>query len=582
MRREISGVRAYGACPCCQYAFERSYTLAKKMTPKLKIIPLGGLGEIGKNMTVLEYGNDIIVIDCGLAFPDEDMLGIDMVIPDMSYLELNSDKIRAFVITHGHEDHIGAMPYALQKFKVPVVGTKFTLALIEHKLHEHHVDTSSLQCIQAGDTVEYGCFKIEFIKVNHSIAGAVALAITTPLGVVIHSGDFKVDYTPIDNEPIDINRFAYYGSKGILALMMDSTNAELTGVTPSENDIGKTFEKVFSDASGRIIVASFASNVYRIQQVADIAIRHNRVVCFQGRSMVMITKIAKELGYLNLPAESIVELDKLKNYEENRVCVLTTGSQGESMSGLFRMANANHKLIIGKGDTVVISASAIPGNEKSVGRVINQLFQRGANVVYDRLADVHVSGHARCEELKLMFRLLKPKYFIPVHGETRHLYHHAHIAEDMGVAPDNIFVMDNGNVLELSKKSTKICGNVASGAVLIDGLGVGDIGATVLKERRLLSQDGLFAVVIPIQKATGEIIGLPEIVTRGFVYIKDSDELINEARGYARRLALQLNEKHKSDWSSIKAGVKSGMKSFLLNKTRRTPIIVPIVVEIDC
>lgn len=555
--------------------------MPKENAPKLRIIPLGGLGEIGKNMTVLEYGTDIIVIDCGLAFPDEEMPGIDMVIPDMSYLELNEDKVRAFIITHGHEDHIGAMPYALQKFNVPVVGTKFTLALIDHKLHEHHIDNADLQCITAGEVISIGCFKIEFIKVSHSIAGAVALAITTPVGVVIHTGDFKVDYTPVDNEPIDINSFARYGSKGVLALLMDSTNAETNGVTPSEMEIGKTFERVFNEAEGRIIVASFASNVYRIQQVANIAIKHNRVVCFQGRSMVMITKIAKELGYLTLPSESIVELDRLQKYENNRICVLTTGSQGESMSGLFRMANANHKLILGKGDTVIISASAIPGNEKSVGRVINQLFQRGVNVVYDRLADVHVSGHARREELKLMLRLLKPKYFIPVHGEARHLHHHAMLAEQVGISPDNTFILENGNVLEISKRAAKRNGSVASGAILVDGLGVGDIGATVLRERLLLSQDGLFAIIITVQKSTGELVGLPELVTRGFVYVKDSDELISEAKEFAFNLAYKLSQKHKSDWTNFKMGMKNGMKNFLLSKTRRTPIILPIVVEVD-
>ena len=556
--------------------------MAKKDTPKLRIIPLGGLGEIGKNITVIEYGNDIIAVDCGLAFPDEDMLGIDMVIPDMSYLELNEDKLRAFIITHGHEDHIGAIPYALQKFHTPVYGTKFTLALIDHKLHEHRIDDADLRCIEAGDTIEIGCFRIEFIKVSHSIAGAVALAITTPVGILVHTGDFKVDYTPIDNEPIDINSFARYGSKGVLALMMDSTNAESAGVTPSETELGKTFEKVFNEAKGRIIVASFASNVYRIQQVCDIAIAHDRVICFQGRSMVVIAKIAKDLGYLHIPEDRIVPLEKLKNYEPERVCVLTTGSQGESMSGLFRMANANHKLIIGKGDTVVISASAIPGNEKSVGRVINQLFQRGADVVYDRLADVHVSGHARREELKLMFRLLKPRYFIPVHGEARHLHHHAHLAEEMGMKPGNIFIMDTGNVLEITKRSAKLNGSVASGAILVDGSGVGDIGSTVLRERKLLSQDGLFAIVIPVQRQTGELLGVPELVTKGFIYMKDSDQLISEAKQFAFDLAFKLNQKNKNDWNSFRNGMKNGMKNFLLSKTGRVPIILPIILEVDC
>ena len=556
--------------------------MAKKTAPKLRIIPLGGLGEIGKNMTVFEYGDDIIVVDCGLAFPDEDMLGIDIVIPDMSYLELCSEKLRAFIITHGHEDHIGAIPYAMDKFQVPVYGTKFTLALVDHKLHEKGINNADLRCIAAGDIIEIGCFRIEFIKVSHSIAGAVALAITTPVGVIIHTGDFKVDYTPIDNEPIDMGSFARYGTKGVLALMMDSTNAESAGITPSEAELGKTFEQVFNEAEGRIIVASFASNVYRIQQVIDIAAAHGRVVCFQGRSMVMIGKIAQELGYLHIPEGCEVPLEKLKNYENNRVCILTTGSQGESMSGLFRMANANHKVIIGKGDTVVISASAIPGNEKSVGRVINQLFQRGANVVYDRLADVHVSGHARQEELKLMLLTIKPKYFIPVHGEARHLHHHAKLAERMGIPESNIFIMENGRVLELTKRSAKLNGSVTSGAVMVDGLGVGDIGTAVLQERRLLSQDGLVAIVIPVQRSTGELLGVPELITKGFIYVKDSTELFAEAKEFAYELAVNLNRRNKTDWNSFKNGIKNGMRNFLLTKTRRTPIILPVILEVDC
>lgn len=556
--------------------------MAKKTAPKLRIIPLGGLGEIGKNMTVFEYGDDIIVVDCGLAFPDEDMLGIDIVIPDMSYLELCSEKLRAFIITHGHEDHIGAIPYAMDKFQVPVYGTKFTLALVDHKLHEKGINNADLRCIAAGDVIEIGCFRIEFIKVSHSIAGAVALAITTPVGVIIHTGDFKVDYTPIDNEPIDMGSFARYGTKGVLALMMDSTNAESAGITPSEAELGKTFEQVFNEAEGRIIVASFASNVYRIQQVVDIAAAHGRVVCFQGRSMVMIGKIAQELGYLHIPEGCEVPLEKLKNYENNRVCILTTGSQGESMSGLFRMANANHKVIIGKGDTVVISASAIPGNEKSVGRVINQLFQRGANVVYDRLADVHVSGHARQEELKLMLLTIKPKYFIPVHGEARHLHHHAKLAERMGIPESNIFIMENGRVLELTRRSAKLNGSVTSGAVMVDGLGVGDIGTAVLQERRLLSQDGLVAIVIPVQRSTGELLGVPELITKGFIYVKDSMELFAEAKEFAYELAVNLNRRNKTDWNSFKNGIKNGMRNFLLTKTRRTPIILPVILEVDC
>jgi ribonuclease J len=556
--------------------------LAVKQTAKLRIIPLGGLGEIGKNMTVIEYGSDMIVIDCGLAFPDEDMLGVDMVIPDMTYIEANRDKLRAFIITHGHEDHIGSLPYALQKVRAPIFGTRFTLALIEHKLEEYGMLSADLVCMASGDSIELGCFKVEFIKVNHSIAGAVALAITTPLGVVIHTGDFKVDYTPIDDEPIDINRFAAYGANGVLALLMDSTNAEAEGSTPSEKEIGKTFEKVFSEAQGRIIVASFASNVYRIQQVVDTAIRHKRVICFQGRSMVNIVRIASELGYLNLPENCIVELEQLKNYDNSKVCVLTTGSQGESMSGLFRMANANHKLSVGKGDTVIISASAIPGNERSVGRVINRLFQRGANVIYDRLADVHVSGHARRQELRMMFNLLQPKYFIPVHGETRHLYRHAGLAEQMGISAGNIFVLYNGNVLEISSKEAKISGGVSSGSLLVDGLGVGDVGAAVLRERRLLSQAGIFSVMIPLRASTGELAGMPEIVTKGFIYLNDSQELINEVKQQVYAIASERIIKQKGeDRAELTAAVKSAVKQLLMERTRRTPIIIPVVLEVD-
>lgn len=566
----------------CFAVHRKEKNLARKSTaPQLKIIPLGGLGEIGKNMTVLEYNEDIIVIDCGLAFPDEEMPGIDMVIPDMSYLEQNAERLRAFIITHGHEDHIGAISYALEKFKVPVFGTKFTLALIEHKLHEHHVEDTCLECINAGDVIEIGCFKIEFIKVSHSIAGAVALAVTTPVGIIVHTGDFKVDYTPIDNEPIDINSFARYGTKGVLALLMDSTNAELSGVTPSEKELGKTFEKVFTEAEGRIIVASFASNVYRIQQVVDTAVRHNRVICFQGRSMVMITKIAKDLGYLELPEDSVVELEKLKNYENNRVCVLTTGSQGESMSGLFRMANASHKLNVGEGDTVIISASAIPGNELGVSRVINQLYQRGVRVVYDRMADVHVSGHARREELRLMFTLTKPKFFIPVHGEAKQLYQHADLAKQMGIPEENIIVPELGEVIELNKSGIKANGSVHSGSVLIDGSSVGEIGDAVLKDRKQLSEDGLFTVVIPLKKKTGELIGQPEIISRGFVYVKSSEELIADAKNLVKGLAAQFASANRSEWSGIKNNIRSALKNELYHKTKRTPIILPIIIEID-
>jgi len=554
---------------------------SKAKSNKLKIIPLGGVGEVGKNMTVLEYGKDMIIIDCGLIFPDDDLPGIDYVIPDMSYVEKNADKLRGFLITHGHEDHIGSLPYALKQFKAPVYGTKLTCALIEHKLEEAKVTDAQLVCIKAGDRVRLGCFNVEFIKTSHSIAGAVALAIITPVGTIVHTGDFKVDYTPLDNEPIDIVRFAYYGSRGVIALMSDSTNAELAGHTLSEREIGQTFEHYFDISDGRVIVATFASNIYRIQQVADVAIAFGRVICFQGRSMVNIAKVATELGYLNIPVEKIVEVDKLDHIEDAKVCVITTGSQGEPMSGLFRMANSSHRLNIGKGDTVIISASAIPGNEIGVSRVINQLYLKGAKVVYDRMADVHVSGHARREELRLMFALTKPRYFIPVHGEARQLYQHAELAQEMGVPRRNIVVPEIGDVIELSRNSIKQAGTVQSGSVMIDGSSVGEIGDAVLKDRRQLAEDGLFTVVIPLKKSTGELVGTPEVISRGFVYVKNSEELIAGSRALVSELASRFANSSRSEWSGIKNGIRAALKNELYNKTKRTPIIVPIIIELD-
>jgi ribonuclease J len=550
------------------------------LASKLKIIPLGGVGEIGKNMTVIEYGKDIVVVDCGLIFPDDDMPGIDLVIPDMSYLEKNAEKLRAILVTHGHEDHIGALPFALKQFNVPVYGTKLTIALIEHKLEEEHVTGAQLNRISPGDSVHLGCFNVEFIKVSHSIAGAVGLAITTPIGTVIHTGDFKVDYTPIDGEPIDLARFAHYGTKGVLALMSDSTNVELSGHTQSEREIGKTFEHYFELARGRVIVSTFASNIYRIQQVADVALANGRVICFQGRSMVNIARIASELGYLNIPEESVVEVEQLKNYRDTQVCVITTGSQGEPMSGLSRMANSSHRLIINKDDTVIISASAIPGNEVYVSRIINQLYAHGANVVYDRMADVHVSGHARREELRLMFALTKPKYFIPVHGEMRHLYQHANLAAEMGVDRENIFISELGSVVELTRQRGRITGLVPAGSVMIDGNGVGDIGSVVLRDRRILSEDGLFTVVITIKKQTGELLATPEIVSRGFVYVKSSEELLSESRGFVKELASQFALSQKSEWSSVKNNIRAQLKNFLYNKTKRRPMILVITTEV--
>ena len=550
-----------------------------KTAKKLKIIPLGGVGEIGKNMTVIEYGSDIIIVDCGMSFPDEEMPGIDVVIPDMSYIEKNAANVRGILITHGHEDHIGAVPYALQKLNVPVYATKLTIALIEQKLTEIKVDHADLNCVSPGDTIRLGCFSVEFIKTSHSIAGACALAINTPIGTLIHTGDFKVDYTPIDGEPIDIARLAYYGSRGVLALS-DSTNVENEGHTPSERGIGKTFEHCFDKAKGRVIVATFASNIYRIQQIADVAISFGRVVCFQGRSMVKIAEIAKELGYLQLPDESVVEVGQLKKYRDDQICVITTGSQGEPMSGLFRMANSSHKVNVGKGDMVIISASSIPGNEKSVGRVINQLYQHGAKVIYERMADVHVSGHACKEELKLMLTLTKPKFFIPVHGEARHLYQHKELAEELGIPEENIFVTEIGDVVELTRNKGRIAGSVTAGSVMVDGSGVGDIGNVVLRDRKLLSEDGIFTVVITLNKQTGALLAQPEILSRGFVYEKNSEELLKETRELVKAKAAQFEKNHRSSWSSIKNDIRNSIKNYLYERTKRRPMVMPIIIEI--
>lgn len=553
--------------------------MRKKKNAVMKLIPLGGMGEIGKNMTLLECGEDILIIDCGIAFPDDDMPGIDVVIPDMTYLEEHAQKIRGILITHGHEDHIGAVPYALKKFNVPVYGTDLSIALIEHKLEEMKVKQAQLHVVKPGDTVELGCFKAEFIKISHSIPGAVALAITTPFGVLLHTGDFKIDLTPLDGQPIDINRLAYYGSKGVLALMSDSTNVEKPGYTQSEREIGKTFEHYFDIAHGRMIVASFASNVWRLQQVADVAIRHGRVICFAGRSMEQIVAASQKLGYLNIPEDKIVKVDQLKKFNDDKVCIITTGSQGEPMSGLYRMANASHKVNVGKGDTVIISASAIPGNEKGVARVINNLFEKGAYVVYDRMADVHVSGHACREELKLMLHIIKPRYFIPAHGEQRHLMMHAQLAEDMGVPPENVFVVNIGETVSFSKNGAQRGGSVASGSVMVDGSD--SIGNVVLNDRKQLADDGLLVAVMTIHKETGRQMAPTEIISRGFVYMKDSEELIHQAVESIQSEVERFEKEDKSSYANIKNSIKTKLKTFFKSKTKRTPVIVPIVIEVE-
>ncbi|MBQ6331158.1 MAG: ribonuclease J [Clostridia bacterium] len=548
------------------------------MKHKLKIIPLGGVGEIGKNMTVIEYGNDILIIDCGLIFPDEEMPGIDVVIPDMTYLEQNRDRIRGMCVTHGHEDHIGAIPYAMERFRCPIYGTRFTNALIRHKLDEHKLTDVEVIDVDPGETVTLGCFKIEFIKTGHSIAGAVAFAIRTPIGTLIHTGDFKIDMTPIDGEPIDINRFSYYGSKGVLALLSDSTNVEHAGFTQSEKEIGKTFERVFSKAQGRVIVATFASNVYRIQQVADVAIEHGRVICFQGRSMEQIVRFAQELGYLHIPTDRIVQVEHLKNLPDSMVCVMTTGSQGEPMSGLFRMANATHKLNVGAGDTVIISASAIPGNERGVARVINALYEKGADVVYDRMADVHVSGHACAGELRLMLGITKPKYFIPVHGEARHLKMHADLAREQGIDPERVFIAHNGAVIELTARKAVMQETVQAGSLMVDGLK--NIEDVVLRDRKTLSVDGLVSAIIVLDTETGRLLNPVEIYSRGFIYMRDNEPLIAEASELVYETSKRFEGVAKDEYPSVKNAVKSKLKSFLYDKTGRTPMILPIVIEI--
>lgn len=548
------------------------------MQHKLRIIPLGGVGEIGKNMTVIEYQNDILIIDCGLIFPDEDMPGIDVVIPDMTYLEQHADRIRGMCVTHGHEDHIGAIPYAMERFRCPIYGTRFTNALIRHKLDEHHLSDVEVIDVDPGQAVTLGCFRVEFIKTGHSIAGAVAFAIRTPIGTLIHTGDFKIDMTPIDGEPIDINRFAYYGSRGVLALLSDSTNVEHMGFTQSEKEIGKTFEQCFSKAQGRVIVATFASNVYRIQQVADVAIEHGRVICFQGRSMEQIVKYAQELGYLHIPNDRIVRVEHLKNLPDSMVCVMTTGSQGEPMSGLFRMANSTHKLNVGAGDTVIISASAIPGNERGVARVINALYAKGADVVYDRKADVHVSGHACAGELRLMLGIVKPKYFIPVHGEARHLRMHADLAKEMGIESEHTFIAHNGAVIELSARKGVMNDTVQAGSLMVDGLK--NIEDIVLQDRKLLSVDGLVSAVIVLDAETGRLLAPVELYSRGFIYMRESEPLIQEASELVYETAKQFEGKGKGDYTSVKNTVRSRLKSFLYEKTGRTPMILPIVIEI--
>ena len=554
----------------------------KDREARLKIIPLGGLGEIGKNMTVLEYQSDIIVIDIGSIFPTEDMPGVDLVIPDTSYLAQKRDKIRGYFITHGHEDHIGAVPYVLRNIPAPVYGTRLTLALCEHKLKEHRLTgVAPLNVVSAGDVVRAGCFTVEFIHVNHSIADACALAIHTPVGTIVHTGDFKVDYTPLEGQPIDLGRFAQLGNEGVLALMADSTNVERTGYTMSEKKVAETFNEQFQKATGRVIIAMFASNVKRIQAVVDSSVRYGRKVCMIGRSMVNVSKIASQLGYLKIPEGMLITTEELDRYPDGEITVITTGSQGEPMSGLSRMAFAEHrKLEIRESDMVIISANPIPGNEKSVSRVINQLIRIGANVIYESLAEVHVSGHACQEELKLIHSLVKPKYFIPVHGEYRHLHHHYNLALSLGMSDDNIVLAEIGDVIELSEDSVDVTGVVPNGSVLIDGLGIGDVGAVVLRDRKHLAEDGLLIVVMGLDHDLGTVVSGPDIISRGFVYVRESDELVDGAREAAMRAIDAFGPIDSTDWSRLKNDVRESVQRYIFDTIKRNPMILPIIVEI--
>ena len=554
-------------------------TIFKK--DNLKIIPLGGILEIGKNITVFEYKNDIVIVDCGLGFPEDDMLGVDLVIPDITYLEKNKEKIRGLVITHGHEDHIGGIPYLLKQINVPIYTTKFTAGLIEHKLEEHKLLRSTkIKVVNPGQTISLGSMKVEFIRITHSIPDACALAIHTPVGTVVHTGDFKIDYTPIDGETIDFGRLAALGNKGVLALMSDSTNAERKGYSMSESTVGEIFDKLFLNCTKRIVVATFSSNVHRIQQIVNSAVANKRKIAICGRSMVNTIETAKKFGYITAPDNVFIDIDEIKSYPDDRLVIITTGSQGETMSALTRMANGDHKKVeITKNDLIIISANPIPGNEKYVSKVVDDLMSIGAEVVYSVLQDVHVSGHACQEEQKLMLSLIRPKFFIPVHGEYRQLIAHAEIAKELGISPENIFITNNGRVLELNEYSAKFTSVVTSGKILVDGLGIGDVGNIVLKDRQKLSQDGLIIVVLTMD-ANGIVLAGPDVITRGFVYVRESENLIEDIKKILRKDLQKCEEKGISDWTTIKLILRENLHDYIYKKTKRDPMILPIIMEV--
>ncbi len=552
------------------------------MSKKLKVIPLGGLHEIGKNMTAYEYGNEIIVIDCGVKFPEEDMLGIDLVIPNYNYLIENQHKIRALLITHGHEDHIGAIPFFLRDIDVPIHTTRLTAALIKRKLEEHKsLPKARINELKAGANIKIGSFEVGFIAVNHSIPDAVAFSVTTPVGTIIHTGDFKVDFTPIDGKIIDLQKFAELGSKGVLAMFADSTNAIKSGYTMSESNVGETFEKLFRHANNRIFVASFASNVHRLQQIVDAAITYGRKVAFTGRSMLNTIKVAGDLGYIKIPEEMHIDIENVHKYPDNEVCVVTTGSQGETMAALTRMSNNDHfSVSIKEGDLVILSSSPIPGNEKSVNKLINNLYILGADVIYNSLEDVHVSGHACQEELKLIHSLVKPKFFVPVHGEFLHLMQHAEIAQQMGMKKENIFLLENGSVIEFTADSAEVTGSVEAGATLIDGLGIGDIGNVVLRDRKILSEEGMIMIVVAVD-SYGKFVSGPDLISRGFIYIKESEEFMTEARNRLQNVMSRLEKDKIKDWSRIKASLKKDLSNYIYTEMRRRPIILPVIVNVQ-
>lgn len=552
-----------------------------KQQQKIQIIPLGGLGEIGKNMTVVRCGDEIIVIDSGLAFPEDDMLGIDLVIPDVTYLLDNRDLVKAIVLTHGHEDHIGALPYVLKQLDVPVYGTRLALGILSGRLKENNVAATNLIPVIPGDQVQIGSMKVGFIRVSHSIPDSVALSIKTPIGTIVHTGDFKLDQTPVDGKVTDFHKFAELGDQGVLVMLADSTNAERPGYTQSERMVGITFDEAFRNARERIIIATFSSNVHRIQQAIDTACKYKRKVAVIGRSMVNVVNIALELGYLNVPEGVIIDVDEINNYPSSGVVILTTGSQGEPMSALTRMAMSDHKKVeIMPGDTVIISATPIPGNEKLVSRTIDYLFRQGAEVIYESASGIHVSGHASQEELKLMHNLIRPKFFIPVHGEYRHLKKHAKLAQDLGLPKENIFVAENGHILEFTPDRGAMVGKVTAGNVLVDGLGVGDVGNIVLRDRRQLSQDGILIVVVTIDKQRGCVIAGPDIVSRGFVYVRESERLMEDARERVQQALEKCETNGITEWAAIKANIRDSLGKYLYEKTRRRPMILPIIMEI--